>query len=514
MRILGCALLVATVLLLAGCGAGDPSTPSDVSPASAKAYLEFALDTSGRPLSELRGLVERAPGGPALLAELELGRSFPILGRQTSYERVQPWAGERAGIFLTTLGDEDEDEDEDEVGTGAFAVEVEDRDAARDFVQRLAEGTEAREAAGTEYRVTPDRDAAALAGDLLVFGDEDAVRDTLEVVGGDGESLADDEDYRTAVTDADDGLALLYVPPAQVLLAGADAETFNGLPPEQFAALLTALGVDTREPVVASLRTSPDALILDQSFVASADVAVDTRGGEPPLEGVPADGAVLAVAPEFGAAVGRLLPAFLRIGLASEGRLDETSALIDQLEQQGLSLEDPPIAGAAAFLDLADGAPQAALVSEVTDDRAATVLAQVISGGIASQTGLTPRTLDAELPGQPEGVVFDGGGLPAPITVALTSQRFVVAFGSDALRTALRDGDPTATRERLEEARRALGGDFTPLIALDAEPVAALLGPGAIADPSARELLAATRLNVGVRRTGERIVVRTVLSLR
>lgn len=509
MRVVGCALLVATVLLLAGCGAGDPSTPSDVSPASAKAYVEFALDTSGRPVSELRGLIERAPGGTDLLEELEPERSFSILGRETPFERVQPWAGERAGIFLTSLsGNEDED------FLGAFAVEIEDRDAAQDFFERLAGGTDAREAAGTEYRATRDREAAALAGDLLVFGDEEAVRDALGVAGGGGESLADEEAYRTAVTDADDALALLYVPPAQVLLAGADAETFNGLPPEQFADVLTALGVDTRAPVVASLRPSPDALVLDQSFVASADVSVDTGGGEPPLEGVPADSAAIAVAPEFGAAVGRLLPAFLRIGLASEGRLDETSALIDQLEAQGLSLEDPPISGAAAFLDLAGETPQAALVSEVTDDRAAAVLAEVITGAVAGQTGLTPGPLDAGLPGQPEGVVFDGGGLPVPITIALTSQRLVVAFGSDALRTALRDGDATATRERLEESRRALGQDFTPLIALDVEPVAALLGPGAITDPSARELLAATRLDAGVRRTDERIVVRTVLSLR
>jgi hypothetical protein len=96
----------------------------------------------------------------------------------------------------------------------------------------------------------------------------------------------------------------------------------------------------------------------------------------------------------------------------------------------------------------------------------------------------------------------------------VTSQRFAVTLGTQALRRALGEGDPAAVRTRLEAIRGMLGDDFTPLFGLDFAALAAFAAP--FVDPADREViadLASVSAATGTRSTGGRIVLRTVLAL-
>lgn len=177
-----------------------------MAPASARPYLEYALDPSSRPLRDLDELVERAPRGPELLsrARAALEDGFRILDRPAFERDVQPWLGDRAGTFFTSFDDEET--------AGAFAVEIEDRDAAESFLVRsLDQETPNREAAGSEYRLGPDGNAATLVGDLLLFGTEATVREALGVAAGDAGPLAEEQAYRFAALAA---FAAPFVDPA------------------------------------------------------------------------------------------------------------------------------------------------------------------------------------------------------------------------------------------------------------------------------------------------------------
>lgn len=120
--------------------------------------------------------------------------------------------------------------------------------------------------------------------------------------------------------------------------------------------------------------------MLDQSFTASRDLSSGAAGTEPPLDGVLAAAPVIAATEDFGAAVGRLALGLLRIGAAGDGELDQVPAVLRQLEQEGLNLQDPPVGGAAAFLAPGEDGLQGGLVAEVTDRRGALVLARVAEG--------------------------------------------------------------------------------------------------------------------------------------
>ena len=128
-------------LLVAGCGGGgDDSGGGDsdaatLAPQTAPVFIDFTIRPEGATKTNVEELAKKLAGiddlGDLIVTELESSASED--GEEVDFEKeVEPWLGERAGLFLQ------EYEEEDFEGYGA-AIQTEDEDAARDFVDKQLE---------------------------------------------------------------------------------------------------------------------------------------------------------------------------------------------------------------------------------------------------------------------------------------------------------------------------------------------------------------------------------------
>src|SRR3954447_12333015 len=108
-RITACAALAAAALAIAGCGGGGgggSDDPATVAPANAPVYLQATLRPTGQLKTNAGDAISTVTG------ETDPGKAIVDLINQqlqssandsdvTSYEKdIQPWLGEKAGLFL------------------------------------------------------------------------------------------------------------------------------------------------------------------------------------------------------------------------------------------------------------------------------------------------------------------------------------------------------------------------------------------------------------------------------
>ncbi len=293
--VLLCAALAA-VYVLAGCGSsGSSPDPAGVVPAEAPVFVEAAIRPEGSLKSNIDSLAQSVAGidnvGNLVVTELE--KSASADGEPLDYAKeVEPWLGEKAGLFLSGY------DGNDFSGYGVI-LPTSDTSATQDFIDKQAELNDepVKDGSyeGVDYKVeSDDGTTIGLIGDFLVVAqDEQSFKDAVDA--SNGESLADVDRYAEATSGLPNGsLADVYAD------IGGLIQQSGGAVDPQALTFLKAAGIDpTEATATASLVPGADRVEIDFS--------TDLAGDNPPsgdasklLGSLPGEAFAAFVLPEFG----------------------------------------------------------------------------------------------------------------------------------------------------------------------------------------------------------------------
>ena len=315
---------------------------------------------------------------------------------------VEPWLGDEVGVFVRSF--------EADPPTGvtpdfAAMVEVDDADAARGFLQRLADADPAQEQErsyeGTDYLASPSGDFAAGVVDdyALVVGTEMSFKLAVDAAGG--ESLSESEEYTSRADELpDDPLATAFFEPAALVAA---AEEAGGVPPRATKAVEPLLAGALSQPVEVTLSATDDSASID--LAASSESAEDVGTGSVLLDGLPADSWFAAAIPDLGPTLQRTVDQLSKGGLPGAGMLERQIR-----ETTGIDLRADLLSwlgDAALFVQgTAPPAFSAGLIAQTSDPQAPRSLLNATQSLVEHGSGLRST-------GPPEGAEYGFSiGLP------------------------------------------------------------------------------------------------------
>jgi Protein of unknown function (DUF3352) len=450
-------LLLGTLLLaVAGCGdsgdGGGEASLAGVAPPSSTMFIEGTLRPKGQLQRDVEQVVRKVAGiddvGAEIISELESEAEEE--GEPFDYEtEVEPWLGERAGIFL----DEFDGEDFQQVGV---AVETTDPDAAQSFVDKQAEADkdpiDDASYEGVEYKIdAADESVYGIVDDLLVITEEEkAFKAAVDAANGD--SLDDEAAYDDAIANATEGsLADVYVNVG--LLIEQSGEEID----ESALKAFESAGIEPKDATAV-------ASILPGADQVEVQISSDLGDQEAPS----GDASEL-----LGSVDGQALAA-----LAFSGFGDQLEEALDELDKEGVEGEIPPgqlkkglkqagIDLEAIASSIEDGALFATGASEkslegalvfTTDGSKEAAEAITGIGDLVEATGAAGvRPLD----GDAEGFEVRSSDLgEQPLVVAAEGDRIVIGYGSKAAMLALSpsSGGTLADEPAYTEAVESLGG--------------------------------------------------------
>lgn len=452
-------VLVLTVALAAaataGCGGGEDSSsdPASLAPAGAPIFIEATLTPDEATSEDIDSLARTIAGiddVSGLIVE-QLNQEAADSGTEFDFaEDVEPWLGEAGGIYL-------DDYDGDDFQTAGLAIQSTDSGATQDFVDEFAQsddGEEPRDASyeGVDYKVDPeDGEAIGVVGDFLAFADTEADFKAM-VDASDGDSLADDEAYTSAVSGVpEESVADVYVD-----IGGLIEETGDEIDPEA-ELFLESSGLEPAEATaVASLIPGADRVEVD----FSSDVTGERpAGGDASdlLASLPAGSVAAIASAEFGKRFSEIVDKIDANGIPGSV---PPHKLKDGLKEAGIDLE--AIASSVGDLGaFVEGSSEADLRGAVVLGTSSAAEAK----NAVSNVGLFLRATGAS------GVTAIGGELSGfsvrspdlgrqPLIVAAKGERIAVAYGLAAAKDALATGTGGTLGEDplYKEAVAALGG--------------------------------------------------------
>jgi Protein of unknown function (DUF3352) len=315
-------LAALAAVLVAGCGGGgsDSSSggtdPASVMPGGAPVYLDFTVHPEGETKANIEALAKKVAGiddlGGLIVGEIE--KSASEEGEDFDYEKeVEPWLGEEGGLFLQEYAEEDFE------GVGA-AIQVSDEDEARNFIFKQMEAEDEAPRGdsynGVDFKVEADDDTTIGVFDgLAVFAEDEEIFKSM-VDASDGENLADQNTFTSAIDNvSDDSAADVFVD------IGALIEEAGGEIDSETRVFLDSIGIEPKEATaVASLIPGSDNVEIDLSTNVSGDNPPSGDASEL-LGSLPATSVGAFASAEFGK------------------RFNEG---IDQLDEQGIPGEVPP----------------------------------------------------------------------------------------------------------------------------------------------------------------------------
>jgi hypothetical protein len=314
------ALLAAlAALVIAGCGGGDDggdggADPASVAPARAPIFIDFTVKPEGATKENIDALAQKLAGvdnvGDLIITELESEASED--GDDFDFEKeVEPWLGEKGGLFLQ------EYEEDDFEGYGA-ALQTSDEDAAREFLDNQIDAddvTKEDSYEGVDFKVEDDETTFGVFDGLVVFAEDEAIFKSM-VDAADGENLAGEESYTSAVAEVpDDSAANVFVD-----IGGLIEESGDEIDSET-KLFLDSVGIKPDEATaVASLVPGSDQVELD--------ISTNVSGDNPPT----GDASELLGS----------LPATSVAAFASADFGERFNEGIDQIDEQGIPGEVPP----------------------------------------------------------------------------------------------------------------------------------------------------------------------------
>jgi Protein of unknown function (DUF3352) len=213
-RPLFAALAVAALIAVpAGCGSDSSgSEVADLAPPSAPVFVEGTLRPTGELKSNADAIATQVAGidnlGDYIVEKLE--SSADEDGEPLDFTKeVEPWLGERAGVFFEKF------DGDDFSGVGAI-VESTDTDATQGFIDTQVEDSDDPYRSASYEDVDfelggSEGNAIGVVGDFLVVAEgEEVFKEIVDASGGD--SLAAEDTFADAISAASDGsLADVYV---------------------------------------------------------------------------------------------------------------------------------------------------------------------------------------------------------------------------------------------------------------------------------------------------------------
>lgn len=427
---------VSAALLVAGCGdddgggsAGDPAT---LAPAGAPVFVEATVRPDPELGANVDALARAIAGvddvGGLIIEELEADAAAE--GEPFDYaEDVEPWLGERGGLFLDRYDGED-------FGQGGFALQTTDSGAAQDFIDEFADPDEG--------------EVVAMIDDFLVFADSRAAFEAMEAA-ADGDSLADDETFTEAFAEtSEESVADVYVDVAAMV-----RQSGGEIDPETRLFLETS-GIELEESTaVASLIPRQERIEIEISTDLT-DAGPTSGDASQLLESLPAGSFAAIASDEFG---------------------ERFREAIDRIDEEGIPGEVPPnqlkstLKEAGIDLDsIASSVGDIALFAEGNSERSLGG-AVVLSAEDASQAENTVASVGLFLRAAEVARVtaiksgFSGFSIrdaelgAKPLVVGAKGERIAIAYGREAALAALSGKAGTlADDPAYEEAVEALGG--------------------------------------------------------
>ncbi|HWI71993.1 MAG TPA: DUF3352 domain-containing protein [Baekduia sp.] len=474
-----CAAVVA--LGAAGCGDSSSSSsggsagadPAALLPASAPVYVEAQVQPTGDLAVNAKAVAGKIlrtsdPGGK-IVGLIDKG----LKDNGASYaDDIQPWLGQRAGIAITSIGSGGDDVDV----VGAIASK--DDDAAGKFLDTQAKGaTRTYRDVKYHYKASDDL-AAAVVDHAVLIGTERGFKSAIDARAG--SSLADAGAFKKArETVGTDGLGFVYADPGRFfdLVVGAASGTSAGKDAAQlkaFKGLLTGSGLQS---LAASLDVASNALRVDAAAIGLKSSAGTGAGGPSAAAAVPAGSWLSIGVSDVGGAFKQALTSFGQAG--AMGGLDPATLLQGLKTQLGVDVEKDLLSwmgDAAIFVrgtSMSDlGGAVVVKSKDPAASRAAIPKLQKLLKGLDVKTSALsgPGTSGAD-----GFTVSVGGPLPGGIQVASKDDKFVVAYGTDALKDALSGGDTLGDSDPFKTAAGLLEGT-KPALFLDTPQVVKLIG--------------------------------------
>ena len=425
-------LLAAGIALavLAGCGGGGDGSdgPATLVPADAPAYFEAVVRPEGEAAESaeaaLGKIIDSDDPGQEIITQIE--ESAAEDGTDFDYEAdIEPWLGERLGIYPSSLKGESE---------VVLVLETTDPDKALEFISSQEDATgEKLEYNGTDYELDADGDAFGIVDDFLVFGDEAGFKKTVDTSDGD-DVLADSDEFNDSIDDLpSERLATLYAVPKTFIEAIPEDE----IDPQGRDIILEALDESGDEPILGDMTASDTALTFELSSGGGADVSTEESSL---VSELPAEAWLGLGFADIGAAVENGLSSIENAGIPGV----DAATIREQLRAQvGINLD-------AVINALGDGAlfvqgttmknVGGALVIESTDPAASAQLLTKLQGVISRQAD--PKELKVQPLASTGGdtgfqLVDPTGELPQPIQVVQRGDRIVAGYGAGSVEQAL-----------------------------------------------------------------------------
>jgi hypothetical protein len=440
-------VLAAAALAFSACGGGgggvSADDPASLVPADAPVYAQATVRPKGKLKSDLESLASNVSGLADPTAKLieELDRSAQADDlRDPNFnieDDVEPWLGERVGAFAEGFS----------ADPGAAILQTTDPKAA----QKAAEDGSKKDSVDKSYKgvdyVLDDESAAGVVGDFLVVGDEQALKDAVDVSEGE-DSLGDRSEFTDSLDDAPSGsIADVYLD-----LGAAGDEAAAG-DPGNAKALEGSVGDLSGKTILASLVPSSDSLELDAT--TNLDQNFISTDLKELIGSFPADSFAAIGIPDLGSQIERTIDQLEQAGVAGISR----DAIDKQLSQSGLSLDDitSALGDLGIFVEGSDRASlQGAGVVTSGDSEAVEKLIKQISSLIllSGSSGATEAPIGTGFEVRDPAEIG-----PQPLIVTTENGKIAIGYGEQATEQALSGGGATlADDPTFKQAVGALGG--------------------------------------------------------
>jgi hypothetical protein len=431
------AVALVAALAVAGCGGSNGSSTSDpaaVAPASSPLYVQVAIKPEGELKSNIEALAENVAGvddlGSLIVDKIEAAASDS--DEPVDFEtEVEPWLGEKGGIFFGSYDGEDFE------STG-FGIETTDADAAQQFIDdqsATADGpVEDVSYEGVDFKLEEEDDEAiGLIGDVFVFAEgESTFKEAVDA--SKGEALSGSEDFTKALDGVPaNSFASVYAD------IGALIEGSGGTIDPDAKQLLDTAGIDPEEM---TLTTS----LVPGSDQVEIDVASDLGGAKAPtgdaselLGALPASSVAALAAADFGQQLQEGIDSLDKSGIPGEVPPNElkkglAAAGID-LDKIAGSLQDAGVFVTGANKSSLGGA----LVLTTKSGEAASTVASI---GLFLRAARVPGV--TAIKGKTSGFSVRSEELGRqPIVVVANEKRIAVAYGAKAAKQALDESAST-----------------------------------------------------------------------
>jgi Protein of unknown function (DUF3352) len=451
-------LLVATAtaaLAVAGCGGGSGgssgSDPATLAPPKSPLFVEVAVQPEGELKANVESLARSIGGiddlGGLIVSEFE--NSASDSEQEFDYAKeVEPWLGEKGGIFF-------QEYDGDDFEGYGVAVQTTDADATREFVDKQSEQNdevpEEGSYEGVDYEVQADDGTTiGVVGDFLVFAEDSAIFKQM-VDASNGESLADEENYSSTVEAAPSGsFADVFVD------VGGLIEQSGGTIDPEARQFLDSAGIEPEEATaVASLVPGSDQVEIDFSS--------DLSGQKPPtgdaselLGSLPVDSFAAFASADFGDRFEEAIDQIDANGIPGEVPAGKFKS---GLKEAGIDVEK--IAASVGNLGVfavgnSESSLGGAAVLETTGAKEATNTVSNI--GLLLRASGTPGV--TAISGKASGFSIRSDDLGAkPLVIAAQGERIAIAYGLPAATQALAtgSGQTLADGSAYKEAVSSLG---------------------------------------------------------